>query len=215
MSDFAIRSGCDMLVSVLSPCWQASIGRSCYIWHLNTTPFLLQSSLCSILYPRVLQTHTHTVCRHLCHARRIYHACNVLCNWAASKHLLLSLHHTYEQQRTATFDTTIIYYVSVGFILFYSFAYRWIHRKHKTKYKDLYMWRSSCWWRIQSWHYHSNHKYSVKIIKVTFNIGNSEWGVCFFRFWHIMLDITSLYFANNTHRPACTHKGILETPTWR
>ena len=39
---------------------------------MNTTPFLLQSSLCSILYPRVLQTHTHTVRRHLCHARRIY-----------------------------------------------------------------------------------------------------------------------------------------------
>jgi len=39
---------------------------------LNTTPFLLQSSLCSILYPRVSQTYTHTVRRHLCHARRIY-----------------------------------------------------------------------------------------------------------------------------------------------
>ena len=39
---------------------------------MNTTPFLLQSSLCSILYPRVSQTHTHTVRRHLCHARRIY-----------------------------------------------------------------------------------------------------------------------------------------------
>ena len=39
---------------------------------MNTTPFLLQSSLCSILYPCVSQTHTHTVRRHLCHARRIY-----------------------------------------------------------------------------------------------------------------------------------------------